>query len=188
MEPGVATDIAERARSLVAGGFTPVEAIVDYLVEVFAEDHPELEIRPVVERSAAEAMAAHLASQASWPVRTDCDRIDRAFLALERTGIVARQNFTCCQGCGASEIGAEADGASRGYVFYHFQDTESAVAGHGLYLAYGTFKDDVSALTIAAEIVAQLQREGLQVKWDGKLEKRIHVAIDWQRRRAHPTH
>lgn len=130
-------------------------------------------------------LAAHLAEQATWPAITDCDRLDAAFAALEASGIVCRQNFSCCGTCGAYEIWDEAAALEaagtpvRGYAFYHVQDTESAVRGYGLYLNYGAAAEgEAAALAIAGEIVAALQQRGLRVDWNGQWSRRIGVALD----------
>jgi hypothetical protein len=90
------------------------------------------------------AVSALMEDQESWPVLTDFDRLSLAFDMLEDEDIVARQHFTCCGTCGAAEIGIEMDDfrdmAGReptGYVFFHQQDTESAVESGSLYISYG---------------------------------------------------
>ena len=90
------------------------------------------------------------------PSPTDHDRLDDAFFTLDEAGIVARQDFTCCASCGHheiwEEIGAE---PARGYVFFHWQDTETAARGDGLYLAYGsTSEGDEASVAVGREIVA----------------------------------
>src|SRR5947209_17663635 len=52
--------------------------------------------RPEVERLVAELLAAQRAEQAAWEGPNDCDRPDQAFSVLNRHGIVARQNLSCC--------------------------------------------------------------------------------------------
>jgi hypothetical protein len=72
----------------------------------------------------------------------------------------------------------------RGYAFYHMQDTERAVVGDGVYLAYGAIEEGPFAATrIAQEICDALRAEGLVVEWDGTVEKRVLVKLDWKRRR-----
>jgi hypothetical protein len=148
-------------------------------------------LRPHARRMVREILDMHLREQASWPIPTDCDRLDAAFAALEQAGIVCRQHFSCCGTCGVSEIWEEMDTARdtgldvRGYAFYHVQDTESAVEGYGLYLNYGAVEDgEAPALAIAHEIVAALEQHRLRVHWDGQWSRRIGVALDWKRRRA----
>jgi len=128
--------------------------------------------------------AAHLEAQAQWPDRTDSDRLSDAFRALDAAGIVAREDFACCQNCGVGDIGAEVpDGSSAlGYVFYHEQDAQRAAAGGSLWLAFGLL-DQPSSAQVGEQIVAALRAEGLHVDWDGSPDQRIHVPIRWARRR-----
>jgi hypothetical protein len=176
--------IRDTAVERVAAGFEAEAEIVEGIIERFADEAEEDEVRPLATRATAEALAAHLAAQAQWRAPTDNDRLDRAFAALEATGIVARQNFTCCQTCGHGEIFDEFGGRRvRGYVFYHMQDTEAAVAGLGLSLAYGAASKEEDPVAIGHAIVDALRRERLSVEWDGSLERRISVAMEWRRRR-----
>jgi hypothetical protein len=133
---------------------------------------------------------AHLAKQENWPPVTDYDRLRVAFERLESAGIVTRQDFTCCGTCGAGAIVGEIEiaraggRAIRGYTFFHMQDTEAAVEGHGLCLAYGaTEEGEVPALAVAREVIETLKAEGLKTQWDGTWHQRISVALDWKRRR-----
>lgn len=174
----------------VAAGFRPENAIVTNAVDILADDYDADALTPHAMRITHELIASHKREQASWPKTTDCDRLDTAFAALERAGIVCRQNFSCCGTCGASEIQDEIDQESksgtqvRGYAFYHMQDTESAVEGHGLYLNYGAVPNgETAAVGIGQEIAATLKQQGLLVDWDGTWAKRIGVRLDWKRRR-----
>lgn len=93
---------------------------------------------------------------------TDPERLTAAFRALEASGITARENFTCCRGCGMAEIGAEREDA-RGFVFFHAQVVEHAGVGH--------------------EVVAALDAAGLSTQWDGSPGTSIGVTpLDWRRR------
>ena len=144
------------------------------------------------ERPVSRAQAARLvdrlwlervAEQADWAGVTDPDGLTRAFEALDASGITARENFACCRGCGLAEIGAEREDA-RGFVFFHDQVTEHAVAGYGLALHYGAF--DGSAETTSAvgqEILAALRGAGLSADWDGDPDKAIDVKpLTWHKR------
>src|SRR5438270_13607378 len=140
----------------VAGGFRAEEEIPTSAVEVLADDYDPDELRPHAEELTRDLIKAHLLEQASWPAQTDCDRLDAAFAELERAGIVARQDFSCCGNCGSSEIWDEMETVSRrgqrvrGYTFYHMQDTEAAVEGRGVYLGYGAVQEgEPSALELA---------------------------------------
>jgi len=184
-------DLHEFIRVQVAAGFAPVDAIVDEAVEVFADTEvPSAALREAATVLAGQALTAHAAEQASWPGTTDCERLDAAFTELDAAGIVARQHFSCCGACGATEVHDEIErvektGQSvRGYTFFHIQDTEQAVAGEALYLSYGSAdRDRENALGIGREVVAALERHGLSPAWNGRHNHRIALPLHWQRRR-----
>jgi len=183
--------LRDLVRRDVAGGFFDDDAILTNANDMFEEELPRPLLR--VEASAAlrVALAAHRAAERGWSDITDCDRLDAAFDALEEEGIVARQNFTCCGTCGATKIWDEIEAAQdegmtvEGYVFFHMQDTESAVEGQGLCLNYGACEQgEDAAVAIGHRVVAALEAQGLRTEWDGRLEQRIGVALDWKKRRS----
>lgn len=90
------SDMKAYIRRNVAAGFSSADEIVNLAVSVFKGDHDESLLRPLAEKLASAAIAAHGKAQLTWPETTDCDLLDRAFGELERAGIVSRQNFTCC--------------------------------------------------------------------------------------------
>jgi hypothetical protein len=174
----------------VAEGFDDAEAIIQAAVEVVEADLDREELEAHAERFTTLALEEHQRAQSQWVGPTDCDRLDRAFEELEREGIVARQNFTCCQTCGHSEIGGEialvqAQGREvHGYTFYHMQDTEGACADGFLYLAYGSVSGDrQETVNVGQRIARSLERAGLTVEWDGSAARRIGVRLQWRRRR-----
>jgi hypothetical protein len=190
LDPSTAESIAEFVAREVAGGFTPIDEIVVGATELVSGEAPPETVRLHAETCLHEALEKHRIAQRAWPDRTDCDRLDDAFAKLDARGIVARQNFTCCQNCGHAEIWGEIEQRAptlppaRGYAFYHWQDTESAVDGHGVFLAYGaTAEGEVHGMSIGREIVEVLRAEGLNASWDGSLKARILVALEWRRRR-----
>ncbi len=183
-------EMRDRIQRDVAAGFHNEEQIRTGVLEVLADEYDGDELRPHAEQLTREAIQTHLREQANWPPQTDCDRLDAAFAELERAGIVARQDFSCCGNCASGEIWGEVETANRrgqcvrGFTYYHMQDTEAAVEGHGVYLGYGAVQEgEAAALEIAREIVATVQRHGLTVEWDGTWKKRILVRLDWKRRR-----
>jgi hypothetical protein len=191
LEPQDLDDLREFIRVQVAAGFSPVPDLVDEAVDVFADTT----LAPAALREAATSLAvttvaAHIAEQATWPPTTDCDRLEAAFAALDANGIVARQHFSCCGTCGATEIHDEMDRVAkdghpvRGYTFFHVQDTEHAVDGDGLFLSYGSVDHDKeAAVAIGHEVVAALREQGLEPTWNGRHANRIGLPIVWQRRR-----
>ncbi|MDQ2583187.1 DUF6891 domain-containing protein [Saccharothrix yanglingensis] len=181
-------EVEEFARGLVHGGFTSLEDAVDDVGDYFEEDDG---VTGAVARSVVERVWRERAEeQAGWPATTDVDRLLAAFDALEGDGIVARADFTCCQTCGHAEIGDEVDpgvGDARGYVFFHRQDTEAAVADGGVYLAFGSFGEvaDHAAAdeAVAREVVTALTSAGLPVEWNGSVRTRIKVGpMAWRKR------
>lgn len=175
----------------ISAGFLPATDIAADVAELYSAEADPAVVAAAAGRIAHEALREHLLEQAYWPAVTDCDRLDAAFAALERLGIVCRQNFTCCGTCGTAEMMALLDvqrrgGRSvRGYAFFHQQDTERAIEGDGLLLNFGVVSGgEAAALAIANEIVAQLGAHGLQVEWNGQWSRRIGVSLDWRRRRA----
>ncbi|MFF5387233.1 DUF6891 domain-containing protein [Streptomyces sp. NPDC013012] len=173
-----------RVREVLAGGYASRAELAE-----LAEEYLVTEGRRPVSREQAHALADRLwlervAEQAAWRGETDPERLTRAFAALEESGITARENFTCCRTCGRSEIGDAGGPDARGFVYFHTQCTDSAAAGHGLMLLYGSF--DGSSETTAAvghEVVAALAAVGLPTEWDGDPGRAVTVTpLDWRRR------
>lgn len=185
---GVAEDIEEQvrkyARVAVALGRAPWSVIVEDADDLFEEGLTD-EGEAVARRVITAELAGHVAVQRDWPETTDPDRLTAAFADLSAAGIVAREDFTCCQNCGLSEIGAEVpdDEKPRGYAFYHHQDAEAAAGGGDLFIAYGLFGRPPTA-EIGREVADALTRQGLEVTWDGDTGTRIRVTLRWQARRS----
>jgi hypothetical protein len=186
-------DLHDFIKVQVAVGYAPIGEIVEEAVQVFVADTTAdaNALRGAALAVADRALSAHVADQANWPDTTDCDRLDTAFAELDRTGIVARQHFSCCGTCGAHEIHDEMDQAEkagtppRGYTFFHVQDTEHAVGGDLLYLSYGAVnRDKTASVAVGREVVAVLGLHGLSPAWNGKHAHRIALPLTWQRRRT----
>lgn len=180
-------EIDRRAHDYVKAGFYRRDEIIQALIDEFCDEVDEGRLRAMAVHAVDLAIRDQVRAQEFWPVLTDCDRLDQAFENLEDGGIVARQNFTCCQNCGHAEIGDEVDGAGErglpvhGYTFYHQQDTERAAADSELYLAYGAVGHD-DTLKVARAIVVAIESCGLRTEWNGSVGQRIRVALNWQRR------
>ena len=182
--------LRESIRCDVATGFYDEDAILTHAVDAFEEEFEPATLRREAQRLLREALAEHKQAQRGWPARTDCDRLDDAFAALEAKGVISRQHFTCCGTCGSTEIWDEIDAVhkagrpTRGYAFYHVQDTERAAEGGGLYLNYGACDEgEEAALAVAKDIVTHLEAHGLRTEWDGSWDQRIAVSLEWKRRR-----
>lgn len=61
-----------------------------------------------------------------------------------------------------------------GFVFFHAQDTDSALYSNELYLSYGGF-DDYSAVQIGRQIVDAFEKNGLRTSWNEDVSKRIGI-------------
>lgn len=100
----------------------------------------------------------------------DRDKIRKAFVELRKRGWFARQSFMCCQGCGCNSV---PDKCKNKFVFYHKQDAEHIRGGdidntYGLWMSHGEGGNGF-------EIVAILNKWGLDADWDGNMNKRIFV-------------
>ena len=124
------------------------------------------------------------------------EKLNKAFKALRKYDLVARQNFRCCQSCAAYEIATDVEKmldngkTVHGWVFYHRQDYDSAFVGNRrypangeLYLAYtggSTSKYEKNGLPTVeiGKMVAQaLTEAGLVYEWDGSEDQRILVKL-----------
>ncbi|MBL8794620.1 MAG: hypothetical protein JNM56_12005 [Planctomycetia bacterium] len=183
--------IAMRVRK----GFESMHEIVEHALDWASDRYERDDLLPKVKRLTVGALAEHQAEQAGWGPSTDCDRLDEAFAALNRQGIVARQDFSCCNTCGFAEIWDEVEAEEKirpvtGYVFYHLQGTERAIETGQLLMAYGCIEEGPESLNrVASAVVAELQRVGLKASWGGTDRHPVIVeGIIWRRRRQkNPT-
>ena len=160
-----------------------VDAMIDDILE---DDADEAMLRGAV----APEFAKKTAAEASWPNTTDCDRLDQAFAKLNSRGIIALHNAGYTMSDGISDVSEvlheRGRTGTKGYCFYHGQDLERAVAGHGLTIAFGDLDDDKLKKTEVGHLVKDvLQESGFTVEWNGDSETRLNLPkIDWKRRMA----
>ena len=90
-------------------------------------------------------------------------------------------------------IGGEESGAV-GYCFYHQQDVEIAIKGHGLAIFFGDIDcgsllaDPAKAAAIGQRVVAELSKAGLATVWNGQADRCIELpTIVWQKRYRPPS-
>ena len=122
-------------------------------------------------------------------------RIETVFGELEKRGIIARADFSCCNGCGSGEIFnrelpgyQEKNGPEHqpiGYLFFHEQDTDAANDGYRLHLRHGSISEADDALDqervhadqilVAGMVIEELREHGFQVEWDGNTWSTIQV-------------
>jgi hypothetical protein len=177
--------IREAAEQMVRGGFTPFEEMERGLSEYLDESAPDELLAELIPKVLAEVRHAVSEEMKGWPAITDCDRLDAAFASLERNGIVARQNFSCCMSCGSREIHDELamKKDARGYTFFHMQDTDRAASGGELSLAFGA-PTEAGMKAVARDVVNALKAAGLAPEWNGDIDHRIILPLKWQRRSA----
>src|SRR5579885_2832605 len=138
----------------------------------------EKEVKALIDKE----VAAKKADECQWPVETMCDRLTGAFEALTARGIISLEcaGYTISDGWSDYQevvvVEWEPAGARqhiRGGCFYHEQDLERAVAGDGLFLAYGaTSGDDHDSIAVAGEIIQVMQEFGFKPEWDGTIAQR----------------
>ncbi|GAA2403536.1 hypothetical protein GCM10010420_33480 [Streptomyces glaucosporus] len=178
-------ELEEHLREMLVGGYATRAELAESAQDHLASGNGPRPVSPEQARALVDRMwLERVGEQAGWEGETDPERLTRAFEALEEAGITARENFTCCSTCGHAEIGGEASPGSRGFVFFHSQDTDSAAAGYGLSLQYGGFDDSPeTTAAIGREVAAALVAAGLPVEWNGDPGHAVRVApLDWRKR------
>ncbi|MFI8385647.1 DUF6891 domain-containing protein [Streptomyces sp. NPDC085540] len=180
----VERELAEAVRGWLRCGYAGRDALTESAEEYLVQGN----VRPVSREQAARLVhrlwQERLAEQAAWTGTTDPERITSAFAALEASGITARENFTCCRGCGLGEIWGDGAEDARGFVFFHAQATEGAAGGRDLFLMYGGFEpDEALTVSVGREVVSALDAEGLGWTWGGAAHDAIRVTgLDWRKR------
>ena len=138
----------------------------------------------------AAEVAAKRAAEQTWPAVTDWDRLDRAFRALERQGVIALHMAGFTQSDGLEEVEDDYEEAGgkesnyAGHCFYTEQDQKSALDGSGMYIGFGHLSgDNAKGIAVGHLLRVALEAEGLNVEWDGTIDSRLFVkGFRWQRR------
>ncbi|MDO5077175.1 hypothetical protein [Corynebacterium sp.] len=168
---------------LLQGGDPEFDEMVDYICEYpfFSESDPSQELEPLgVEE--AERLAEYLIEQRIAQQRTFGEvppmPITQAFAELEELGVIAKENFACCQTCGHDEILLQVRDPQqwKGYVFFHQQDAEDIFeTGEGA-LAFGHAPGgtdlDIAEL-INGTILPVLHKHHITATWNGSPRTRI---------------
>lgn len=118
------------------------------------------------------------------------EKLNIAFKAMRKAGLLAYQNWKCCGNCGgyavaekAAALPADKRALIKGTVFYHAQDAQDVRERATVYLAYGqigtTQHGDIGleSTAVGELIVPLLTATGLVVEWDGTESRRIHVSL-----------
>ena len=118
-------------------------------------------------------------------IAIDKSKLTAAFKRMRTFGILARQNFMCCQTCGCAEVDniVDAKRAKKkkevplGYCFYHAQDADNLRRTGNVFLAYGAIDDNGDSTAVGHIICECLRQCGLEFKWDGSRWTRIEVIV-----------
>ncbi len=181
-------DINRYIKQFVWTGFYGTDEIAEILIQDIFDQAP-LDPHEVEAAIHAEFARKH-AAEAEWPAQTDCDKLTQVFSELNDMGIIALENAGYTQSDGLSDITevyhqmGRADSPIFGYCFYHGQDLESVVQGHGLNLTFGDILGtDEKGIEVGEMIVDKLQQAGLLVEWNGTIKTRIYLPkVAWLRR------
>jgi hypothetical protein len=171
-------------------GFDSRDEIIELAVEYAFDDGPVPELRPLAERLTDAAILSCHEQQADWIGPTDCDKLDSAFALLESQGVVARQNFTCCNTCGFAEIGGEirtprCGRPPIGFAFYHSQDTDRARESGTIWVKFASGHPDHADEAIGDAVINALTKSGLNASWNGDSNTAVQIAgIVWRKRRT----
>jgi hypothetical protein len=196
-------EVHDVVRMLLTTGFVQTDQIRPTAASMLAGVADDATIAQLVDVSFSRASRAHLESMKSWPAVTDCDRLDTAFDELDNLGIMVRHDWTCCSNCAVAALHQALENTPSnasnvpfiGYVYYHQQDSQRAADGGGLLLGYGTLQpteDQTNYQRLSVQVARQacdvLKKHNLQINWDGTIERRLEVQLNWQRRHAPTRH
>jgi len=176
--------ILDSIKQWVWSGYYLAEHVHDMLQDILEDGVDEDSMHQAIDAEFEKKAQA----ENTWEPVTDCDRLDGAFGKLDKMGICACQNAGYTMSDGYTEI-AEAL-ASRGkenyqgYCFFHEQDVERALQGHGLTIAFGDLNDNPDKTIAVGQTVKRvLEEAGFDIAWDGTAKTRLNIpTISWQRR------
>lgn len=154
----VLADVRSTARAMIRGGFRSFDQVLSRALElaVLADDVPRA---GSVERVVAQEWDAVMSALAEERGDVSDDvRVERAFAALERDGVVARLGWTCCAECGERELrDLLPDGGA--YAFVTEPDLER--------LATGTMTVHCRSAVVGRTVATALAAHDLEVRADG---------------------
>lgn len=97
------------------------------------------------------------------------EKLNKAFRDLRKAGVIARQNFWCCNSCGWYALNSKyPDLDSRTAAFYHAQATEAAMRTKRLYLVW---------TGDAKLIIGVFAQNGFETEWNGSADTKILVKL-----------
>ena len=180
--------IAERIHLHVWSGLYDVRVVHDMITQLMEPDADEAMLRARVDQELRDKWAA----EQSWPAVTDVERLQAVYAAVREQGVLVVPNA----GWDGSEafhttlsvykdLGAPP--ALFGMAYHTAQDVDRAVRGEGLYLGFASTRpehEERDALRAGETLRDALVAAGFSVEWDGSVEQRMKVALQWQVRGA----
>jgi hypothetical protein len=176
--------ILNAIRKWVWSGFYTADE-VDFMIDDILEDDAHEEF---LREAVAPEFAKKSEAEKNWPEKSDCDRLDSVFGALEKRNILCLQKSGYETSDGhqeAFEILSDQPGNRYiGYCFYDGQDLERALDGGGLLVAFDHVDGDVpDKIKVGNALKEELERVGFKIDWSGTTDQRINIpTIDWKRR------
>ncbi|MCX5745948.1 MAG: hypothetical protein NT062_26010 [Proteobacteria bacterium] len=176
----------------VDGGYDTREQIAQRAAAAVARDWAG-DVAGIVSRELDASLEAHAKAEATWQGLTDGDKLDRAFAALERDGILTRPHFLATQDEASEAMKGEmarAKSAGRqiiGWVYFTESDTHAAMTNKMMGLFASAPKPgDAASRVIIRKVIARLKAQGLSVDWPYEdLAYPINIIkLDWKKRRA----
>lgn len=183
--------IEEQIRALVVGGYNAPSEAKEHLEDLMEDEGLSPTDLDLWTSRLAAAFNEQEQLEQSWTEPTHNDSLEKAFAALQASGIVALENAGYTMSDGWSDVHEAAPSIpnARGAIFFHGQDIEAAIEGHGLHLAFGSFEQgethESRSLEIAKEACVAIRAQGLEVEWDGTINARPKITpFRWQKRRV----
>ena len=180
----VLAELRDEAAWLVADGYLTRNEIVGALKGM----EPRVTLADEIAELVDEAFAEHRQLEAHWRGATDPDRLARAFAALERERIVARERFADCHACAKVDLEVLADDAKargaplKGYAYFTDQDADGVSDSHALTITTGGFADNDEAIT--QRVLAVLRANHLPAQLDDEGNSVVRLeGLDWKKRR-----
>lgn len=190
--------ILDFVRELAIEGYESDEELFRTVGIWLARGRPDPAFLEHIERLASPLLDELHEREAEWPIPTDNDRLDRAFAALERDGILARQHwYGSNQAVADEEMRHELQAARldrrpvRGFAFFTGGDTWRAIAGEGLRIHFGAAlrrnaaraKLERASWEIAQDVHRALWEQHLSPSWSRVIGEPITLPFTWRRRR-----
>lgn len=207
LHPEVITYINEK----IAQGFYNHREIYGFLEDIFIDDEdvdPDGDFDADDYKDYCRyAVVQKMKTQKQWQTPTTWDKLAQVFDNLCQNKIIALHNAGNTISEGEQEvyemfcrINEECDKEYKiepiGYCFYHWQDVDRVFTDNDLTIAFGNievtnmqeleynFKNNKEAsISIGQIIVAELEKFGFQVEWEGIIEKRICIInLKWEKK------